>query len=97
MNIQNRKESFERAVMDQDGIVSYVQQPKLDASGHYRANIDGEMRRVDHLVLLAFVGPCPEGYECRHLDGDPANNHVDNLRWVPIGAPESDPGTEYVG
>lgn len=33
------------------------------------------------LVLEAFMGPCPEGMQCRHLDGNPANNHVSNLVW----------------
>ena len=33
------------------------------------------------LVLTAFVGPCPDGMEACHNDGDPLNNHVDNLRW----------------
>lgn len=33
------------------------------------------------LVLEAFVGPCPEGMETRHLDGDPTNNKVCNLAW----------------
>jgi hypothetical protein len=37
--------------------------------------------RVHRLVLEAFVGPCPEGQECRHLDGDKTNNRLDNLRW----------------
>ncbi|WP_082143830.1 HNH endonuclease signature motif containing protein [Nitratireductor soli] len=36
---------------------------------------------VHELVLLAFVGPCPPGHECRHLDGDEANNRLFNLRW----------------
>ena len=36
---------------------------------------------VHHLVLEAFVGPCPPGKECRHLDGNPSNNHVSNLTW----------------
>lgn len=34
-----------------------------------------------HLVLNTFVGPCPEGMETRHLDGDPSNNRVSNLAW----------------
>jgi hypothetical protein len=38
-------------------------------------------RLVHRLVLEAFVGPCPEGMECRHLDGDPANNRRENLCW----------------
>lgn len=32
-------------------------------------------------ILLTFVGPCPDGQECRHLDGKPANNVIENLRW----------------
>jgi hypothetical protein len=38
-------------------------------------------RRVHRLVLEAFVGPCPDGMECRHLDGIPENNLLGNLRW----------------
>ena len=36
---------------------------------------------VHTLVLLAFVGPPPEGYECLHKDHNPLNNSLDNLRW----------------
>lgn len=37
---------------------------------------------VHRLVLLAFVGPCPEGMECCHFpDRDPTNNALSNLRW----------------
>ena len=38
-------------------------------------------RLVHHLVLEAFVGPRPEGYECRHLNGDPTDNRPKNLIW----------------
>jgi hypothetical protein len=38
-------------------------------------------RFVHRLVLEAFVGPCPEGMECCHYDGNPLNNHLGNLRW----------------
>jgi len=34
---------------------------------------------VHRLVLLAFVGPLPDGLETRHLDGNPENNHLSNL------------------
>ena len=30
------------------------------------------------LVMRAFAGPCPDGQQVRHLDGDPTNNH-----WAP--------------
>jgi hypothetical protein len=36
---------------------------------------------VHRLLLLAFVGPCPEGMECRHLDGDKRNCRLPNLCW----------------
>jgi hypothetical protein len=36
---------------------------------------------VHHLVLLAFVGPPSDGEECRHLNGDPADNRLANLCW----------------
>jgi hypothetical protein len=36
---------------------------------------------VHHLVLEAFVGPCPEGMECLHGDDIPDNNILSNLQW----------------
>lgn len=44
---------------------------------------DGKITRVcvHRLVLLAFVGPCPLGYEGCHNDGKAWNNHISNLRW----------------
>lgn len=38
-------------------------------------------RLVHRLVLEAFVGPRPEGMECCHNNGDPADNRLKNLRW----------------
>lgn len=38
---------------------------------------------VHVLVCSAFHGPRPRGYDCDHVDGNPANNHADNLAWVP--------------
>lgn len=37
--------------------------------------------RIHTLVISAFIGPKPEGMECCHNDGNPQNNHIDNLRW----------------
>jgi hypothetical protein len=37
---------------------------------------------VHRAVMFAFVGPPPTtGHEVRHLDGDPSNNALTNLRW----------------
>mgnify|MGYP001615377444 CR=1 FL=1 len=50
--------------------------------GHLAVNIGNfNVMLVHRLVLLAFVGPCPEGMECRHLDGNPSNNRLDYLCW----------------
>lgn len=36
---------------------------------------------VHRLVLLAFVGPCPEGMEACHNNGKAHDNRIKNLRW----------------
>jgi hypothetical protein len=36
---------------------------------------------IHRLVLEAFVGPCPNGFEACHNDGDRQNNRLENLRW----------------
>lgn len=36
---------------------------------------------IHRLVLETFVGPRPPGMECRHLDGNPLNNNLNNLVW----------------
>lgn len=52
------------------------------ADGYHAVNLGrGNKRFIHVLVLEAFVGPCPPGHECRHLDGNPANNHLGNLCW----------------
>lgn len=38
-------------------------------------------RYVHRLVVETFIGPCPKGMECRHLDGIKSNNDVSNLCW----------------
>jgi hypothetical protein len=45
---------------------------------------------VHRIVLEAFVGPCPEGMECCHNDGNPRNNNVTNLRWDTRSANQMD-------
>lgn len=34
---------------------------------------------VHRLVIEVFIGPYPEGHECRHLDGNRQNNRLHNL------------------
>jgi DNA-binding XRE family transcriptional regulator len=37
--------------------------------------------QVHALVCEAWHGPCPDGLECRHLDGDHLHNVPGNLAW----------------
>ena len=50
-------------------------------SGHLAVDLPIGRRYVHRLVLESFVGPRPERMEACHNDGNPTNNHVDNLRW----------------
>lgn len=58
---------------------------KKDKDGYYQVGLchDGQVRqiKVHKLVLLTFIGPCPQGMQCRHIDGNQTNNHVSNLAW----------------
>lgn len=38
-------------------------------------------RYIHVLVAAAFIGPCPEGKEVDHDDGNPENNAVTNLKY----------------
>jgi hypothetical protein len=50
-------------------------------SNHPQVTISSRPVYVHRLVLETFVGPCPEGMECRHLDDNPTNNQRSNLAW----------------
>jgi hypothetical protein len=55
---------------------------------------------VHRLILETFMGSCPLGMECRHLDGNPSNNRLDNLKWgtkIENRADRKLHGTEYNG
>jgi hypothetical protein len=67
--------------------------PHLTASGYLCVNFGrGNTRVIHRLVLEAFVGPCPEGSECRHLNGDRTDNRLENLAW---GTPAENHADQY--
>lgn len=52
----------------------------------------GKLRPVylHRLVAENFYGPCPDGMECCHNDGNRFNNALGNLRWDTHAANEAD-------
>lgn len=52
-----------------------------DRTGHLRVDINGTRHYVHQLVAELHIGAGKPGQEVRHLDGNPANNHVSNLAW----------------
>lgn len=58
---------------------------QFDRRGYVRVGLKVGGRLINppvhRLVLEAFVGPCPEGMEARHLNGRRSDNRVDNLAW----------------
>lgn len=62
-----------------------VLKTRLDSHGRPQVSLykSGERwtPRTYRLVLEAFVGPCPEGEEACHNNGDPLDNRLENLRW----------------
>lgn len=59
--------------------------PFVSAKGYcyvgFRMNGKNHNRTVHTMVAEAFIGPRPEGADIRHLDGNPANNHIENLTY----------------
>jgi hypothetical protein len=59
-----------------------ILRPGANKSGHLSVAIGRRNNRLVHqLVLEAFVGPRPEGYEVLHCNGDPTDNRLSNLRY----------------
>lgn len=93
-----RVRSLDRYVERSDGVLRFFPgvtlSPSADKDGYKTIGLkrNGTEKRtgVHRLVLRAFVGPCPQGMEARHLDGDPANNALGNLCWSTHVVNESD-------
>lgn len=63
-------------------------------------NAKGYTRYVHRLVLEAFVGPRPEGMECRHLNGIRTDSRLVNLAWGTTAENQADReehGTANIG
>lgn len=86
---QGRVWSVPHTVIRTDGatfaVRGGIRKPVPQASGHLKVMLfRGRRHRSFHihtLVLTAFVGPMPDGLCCRHLNGVPDDNRLENLAW----------------
>jgi hypothetical protein len=62
-------------------VTGMLRKPQVRNGYRYLTLLHTDRRFIHRLVLEAFVGPCPEGMEACHNDGNPANNQLENLRW----------------
>lgn len=82
---QGRVRSISRQYIDASGakrnLKGRILKPKCKADGHTQVDLLGGMVHIHKLVLLAFVGPYPDGKMCLHLNHLPDDNRLSNLRY----------------
>ena len=69
----SKRERILKGEMDKDGYIKVVLCPN---------SYKREKRFVHRIVAMAFIENGNNGYEVDHIDGNPSNNCIDNLRWV---------------
>lgn len=52
---------------------------------------------IHKLIMLAFVGECPIGYNIDHEDRDPSNNKLTNLKYIISGDNSAQSGDSLQG
>lgn len=71
--------------------------PWCHRSGHFYVKFGVKGYQVHRLVLQAFGRNNRPGEECRHLDGNPANNRLENLQWGTRGENIADKARHETG
>lgn len=60
-----------------------ILKPRRHSNGYLRAQLGASREEYIHrLVCAAFNGPCPDGYQCDHLNHKRDDNRACNLRWI---------------
>ena len=55
---------------------------KLTPKGYVRIRCNGKARMEHDLIWEQYYGEIPEGYQIHHIDGNKANNNIENLQLV---------------
>ena len=78
-----RIRSVTRVIEDGRTFKGRVKKLGTSATGHLRVNLSypgfSGVLWVHRLIAAAFIGPCPEGMEVRHLNDVPSDNRAENL------------------
>lgn len=64
-----------------DRIIGKLNQPGYNITSIYNREKNLSVK-VHQLIWVYFNGEIPEGLEINHIDGDPSNNHLENLELV---------------
>ena len=77
---------------------SAIRKQSISKNGYMRVILSDNGKNktyfVHRLVAAAFI-PNPDNFpEIDHIDGDRANNHADNLRWVTVKENQNNPITK---
>jgi hypothetical protein len=71
--------SISKKYLDNDKLVK----PYLCKNGYYYVDVDNRTITVHSLIAKAFLEPQPSlTHTIDHIDRNPANNHLSNLRWA---------------
>jgi len=81
-------EGFPEYSIDRNGNVYRSGRTKkavLGRNGYFKVSLWHKNKQchkyIHRLLLEAFVGPCPNGCEALHINGDRIDNRLENLRW----------------
>lgn len=57
----------------------FILTPRVHSGGYHFVQLNGKERYIHRLIIESFVATIPKGWVVNHLDGNPANNSLNNL------------------
>jgi hypothetical protein len=73
--MRRKRDNLRQIVGHRNKVSGYIETDILNDKGE-RCHV-----LVNWIIATAFHGPRPQGLQCRHIDGNRANNMPDNLAW----------------